>query len=327
MNNTEQTVLNRFKDISNLLIKWGDFVDNHLINVVMKRMIEQHMIKILPKYRIKDDISYLQKALYRRKPYIDHLLEIEDKIGTRVVVLKSDDIIELKECILNNEYWEAKITKNSTEEIQELPRLFDYQSIHIVVKPKKNNGLIPNEYLDFVTLEIQIRTLLQHAFAEISHDSTYKGPYKNDNEILRMLSKAMALMEATDDYFCNIFALMNNEKRELSSYLNEVTRLYIEFNKEFKKIDNDLNFSDSILYLLDLKKVNISELEVFCEKYNNDLKNIIKIENGLLFQQPIIILVFYYFINHQTFLKDNWPLNIEALKNIYSVWGTSFENY
>ena len=72
--------------------------------------------------------------------------------------------------------------------------------------------MFDNSVKPYLTCEIQIRTLLQHAFAEVSHDSTYKGPYKNDKGILRHLAKSMALMEATDDYFCNIFSLTSDEK-------------------------------------------------------------------------------------------------------------------
>ncbi len=327
MNSIEQDILSKYKGISEWLNIWGEFVDKNLVDCVMKDMIDNHLVKMFPKFRIKDDVSYLYKALYRKKPYKDHLLEIEDKIGTRVVLLKSDDIAILTKHIIADNSWDAKVTKNSTEEIQELPKIFDYQSIHVVVKPKKDNGIIPNELIEFVTLEIQIRTLLQHAFAEISHDSTYKGPYKNDNEILRMLSKAMALMEATDDYFCDIFTLMNDEKRELSKYLNEIFNIYKEFNSKFNRSEIDLNLSDSILYLLELNKVSITEIEVFCTKFNKEIKGIIIPKNGLIFQQPIILLVFYYFKNHQTFLRDNWPLNLESLKTVYTVWGTSYDNY
>ena len=85
-----------------------------------------------------------------------------------------------------------KLTKDIDQEIEDKPNIFDYQSSHIVVRPLESDNNFSTELINSLTCEIQIRTLLQHAFAEVSHDSTYKGPYKNDKEILRRLAKAMA---------------------------------------------------------------------------------------------------------------------------------------
>ncbi|MBK8344634.1 MAG: hypothetical protein IPL12_15865 [Bacteroidetes bacterium] len=90
---------------------------------------------------------------------------------------------------------------------------------------------------------------MQHAFAAVSHDSTYKGPYKNDKEILRRLAKAMALMEATDDYFCNIFSMMSDEKRHYALYLKEMINLFREFKKDFENSELNLFITDSIFDL------------------------------------------------------------------------------
>jgi ppGpp synthetase/RelA/SpoT-type nucleotidyltranferase len=211
MNEQEQNILKEFNNLRDNLDSWGAYVDKELLKILQEDFINNNLLKIYPNYRLKQSKSYLYKALYRKKEYTNPLIDIEDKVGTRIVLLKSDDIEKAADIILNHTEWDAKITKNLTDEIENKPKLFDYQSMHLVVKPKEDKGY-NNEIKDLLTCEIQIRTLLQHAFAEISHDSTYKGPYKNDKEILRHLAKSMALMEATDDYFCQIFTMMSNEE-------------------------------------------------------------------------------------------------------------------
>ena len=228
--------------------------------------------------------------------------------------------------ICKYEGWNTKISKDLKGELEDQPRNFDYQSLHIIVWPKDNYTSFAGDK-KMLSCEIQIRTLLQHAFAEVSHDSTYKGPYKNDAEIIRHLAKSMALMEATDDYFTRIFALMADEKREFSVYIKELTRVYREFDPAFE--DKQLNFdlTERVFELLMLEKVNINDLEAFIERYKVDLKRVIKPQNGLILQQPISILLGYYIVNKQEFLKRNWPLNKGSLIQLYRSFNISLGNY
>jgi ppGpp synthetase/RelA/SpoT-type nucleotidyltranferase len=327
MNSLEEEILAAFNSIKEDLIRWGKYVDIYLIDNILKEYIDEHLIKILPSYRIKDDKSFLFKALYRKKNYKNPIEKIEDKIGTRIIVLKSDDIKRIEEKILTSTGWKAKLTKSFDQEIEDKPNIFDYQSVHIVVQPSDIDNGYDSEIKNSLTCEIQIRTLLQHAFAEVSHDSTYKGPYNNDKEILRRLAKAMALMEATDDYFCNIFKLMSDEQRYYALYLKELISLYKQFNKDFDSTDLNHFVTESIFDLLEEQPISIPDLTIFIERHNELISKLIKNEKGLLFKQPSIILTLYYFMNKRTFLNDSWPLNKDVLKSIYKATSTSFENY
>jgi ppGpp synthetase/RelA/SpoT-type nucleotidyltranferase len=327
MNKQEEEILAQFNNLMPDLKKWGDFVDKILRTDVSSTFNRESVVKIFPSHRIKDPKSFLFKALYRKKLYKDPLIDIEDKIGTRIVVLKSDDIKKIEVSILNNPKWKAKITKSIVQEIDDKPNVFDYQSVHIVVEPTEDDTTYDNSTKPYLTCEIQVRTLLQHAFAEVSHDSTYKGPYKNDKEILRHLAKAMALMEATDDYFCNIFTLMSSEKRYYSQYLKELIDLYKLFNKDFHKQDLNFFITESILELLEIQEVQLENLTYYIEKQKIKLTQITKPQNGILFQQPVFLLANYYFDNHRTVLREKWPLNEEALKSIYLANNTSYESY
>lgn len=327
MNKQEEEILNNFKSLQPHLKIWGDFVDNSLTKEILSLFSKENIVKILPTHRIKDEKSFLFKALYRKKPYKNPFLEIEDKIGTRIVVLKSSDIEKVAEVILKFPKWNAKVTKNVQQEIEDKPNIFDYQSLHIVVEPIEEDITFDKDIKSCLTCEIQIRTLLQHAFAEVSHDSTYKGPYKNDKGILRHLAKSMALMEATDDYFCNIFSLMSDDKRYYSNYLKEIIELYKLFNSDFDKQDLNFSITESIFELLEVQNVELSDLTFYVEKHKSRLDKMIKPQIGLLVQQPIFLLANFYFDNHRTMLKDNWTLSDEALKSIYTLNNTSFESY
>lgn len=327
MTEREENILSQFNRIKSTLLEWGKFVDRDLLEILDLRFVKEYKLKIPPSFRLKDDKSFISKALWRKKEYQDPLFEIEDKIGTRLVMLSTLDVENAAEEILSYKGWNAKVTKRISELKDENPEVFSYQSIHIVVWPLEDDSRFDPSLIRLLTCEVQIRTLLQHAYAEISHDSTYKGSYKNDKSIIRHLAKSMALMEATDDYFCEIYRLMADETRFYQNYTNELVKIYKYYNENFQKDQIDLEITDYVLGLLSQKEVSIQQLEEFLTKRDADVKKAINAKNGLLFQQPISILVSYYFFNHRTFLNTNWPLNLESLKAVYKAFNTTFDYY
>ena len=55
-----------------------------------------------------------------------------------------------------------------------------------------------------IPCEIQIRTLLQHAYSELTHDTIYKPNVRATPAVKRTAAKSMALIEATSDYFSSV---------------------------------------------------------------------------------------------------------------------------
>jgi ppGpp synthetase/RelA/SpoT-type nucleotidyltranferase len=323
----EENIVREFNQLKVHLKEWGKMVDNHIMGMIKQFPEGKYFLKIHPKYRLKTDLSYKEKALYRKKEYTNPIIDIEDKIGTRIVLLKSTDIDLISTKILESNFWNSKVTKSRTNEIEDKPTIFDYQSQHIVVWPKTNCGF-NKEILTALTCEIQIRTLLQHAFAEVSHDSTYKGPYKNDAEIIRQLSKSMALMEATDDYFCKIFEIMKDETRRYSNYLKELNRIYTsEFLKKGQSTQISYELSDSLISLLDVIDIPISSIETFVIQEKDCIKALIKANNHLFLSQPIFLFLYYIMFNHRSVIENQWPLNSQSLNDFKNLLGISSNDY
>lgn len=327
MNEQEILILEQFSKLKEPLDRWGKFVDKTLMEILSSFSFDNRL-KIPPKCRIKSDKSLLGKALWRSKSYENPLLEIEDKIGTRVVLLTSADVLEASTVISEFSGWQVKDTKNLYSIKDENPEMFTYQSNHFVVWPLPSDDRWLPEQRELLTCEIQIRSLLQHAYAEISHDSAYKGPYKNDNEIIRQLAKSMALMEATDDYFCNVFQLIKDEERYYFNYLKGLAKIFQKYLvSSFSSSDQVLPITELIFKLLDQKRVELDEIEEFTQREITELKSAIHPENGQLFSQPISILVAFYLLNHESFLRTNWPLNEESLKSVYRAFNISYGSF
>lgn len=77
-----------------------------------------------------------------------------------------------------------------------------YQSVHYLVMLKQNRTTLP-EYRKFENLvaEIQVRTILQHAWAEIEHDIQYKSVKTIPSSIRRRFMSLAGLFEIADREF------------------------------------------------------------------------------------------------------------------------------
>jgi len=321
MSEKEEKVLAYFKALKTDLEKWGEFVDESLLNIVLKNLVDNYKVKIKPLFRLKEEKSYLSKALWRNKTYTNPLNEIEDKIGTRVVFLFSIDVIIASDLVLNSNLWEAKITKQYDEISEKDPEKFGYQSIHIVVHPRQQIGYT-NDVKD-LTCEIQLRTLLQHAYSEISHDSTYKGPFRKDKDIVRKLSKSMALMEATDDYFCSIFEMIADETRKVHNFTIELINIYKTIDPNFISETLDRELTEIFFNFLDDFNITIDAIKEMYQRNKVSIDYAIKNPKNYLPTQPVFILVAYLFFNHRHTLVSKWPLMSEQLEELYLSFGVS----
>lgn len=326
MNELEKKILNEFRGLQKSLEKWGAMVDGYIMDILDKDPIIHHL-KIKPKYRLKAESSYLEKAIYRNKRYKKHLEDIEDKVGTRIVLLKSDDVTKVAELLLGQTIWQAKKTKDTFDYAVEEANLFSYQSLHLVCKPPENSVDFPAKEIPCLTCEIQIRTLLQHAFAEISHDSTYKGVYRNDKDMLRKLAKSMALMEATDDYFCEVFEMMADQKRYYRNYLNELIIVFKKFVPTFQESDLDYKVSDTIFELLQITQVDVDAINVFTQRKEKEVRAALTNLDSYLTKQPIILILLFFIETYPNQLKENWFLSESILKEFFNSMGISYDSY
>ena len=174
---------------------WGRFIVQTVVNGLSSQVKAPDLFLRLPvKHRLKDSKSLIQKALYRGKCYANPYDDIEDKVGARFVVLTSDEIPTVEKVITDfgDKFWFWEKARDFAEEREHKPWEFGYQSVHYVVRAKAGvvfDGIsVP---LD-IPCEIQVRTLLQHAFSEVTHDTIYKPSVKSTPEMMRAAAKAMA---------------------------------------------------------------------------------------------------------------------------------------
>jgi ppGpp synthetase/RelA/SpoT-type nucleotidyltranferase len=131
--------------------------------------------------------------------YPDPLKDITDLAGVRVITFSPKSPSQIEE-VIEKEFAIYEKTDKGKELSEE--GKFGYQSIHYVVGMKAERATLP-EYRQTanLTVEIQLRTILQHAWAEMEHDIQYKSATVIPTSIRRRFIALAGLLEIADREF------------------------------------------------------------------------------------------------------------------------------
>ena len=134
------------------------------------------------------------------KPYYRNpLSEITDLAGVRVIVFlpRTSDMID---SVIQAQF--HVIERTDKTQMLIIEEKFGYSSIHYLARFKENrtNLLEYSRFKDLV-VEIQVRTILQHAWAEIEHDIQYKAVETIPSAIRRKFMSLAGMLEIADREF------------------------------------------------------------------------------------------------------------------------------
>ena len=265
-----------------------------LINELLKlNEIKVHLVES----RTKSVESFKKKISKPEKMYKNPLIELTDLSGIRVIVYYQDDIEKVAKIIRESFSLVEEETSHMSNNYS--ANEFGYLSLHYIVKLSKMRAELPewSRYKDLVA-EIQIRTVLQHSWAAISHALQYK----NENEVPKILQRKLfrlaGLFELADEEFLSlrnktelekqssIDAIAKGDKeieinlftlQELLSqwekYIHLKTYFYeSEHSFNFKEdIDDDLEYYNKIIF--ECTRLGIKTIDKLKDSLNIDFKN------------------------------------------------------
>lgn len=163
--------------------------------------------------RVKTKTSLAEKII--KKDKYRSLDDITDILGLRIITYFEDDISKIEE-ILNREFtvdWSNSVDKGNIEIDK-----FGYRSIHFILQISEHKAKTI-EYADYknIRFEIQIRSILQHSWAEIEHDLGYKSFTDIPQKAQRTFYRVAALLEQADIEFTKL-------KKEIHEFENSVSK-------------------------------------------------------------------------------------------------------
>ncbi|SEO47626.1 GTP pyrophosphokinase family protein [Mucilaginibacter sp. OK283] len=217
----KEQILKDFKSKKGDLEHFKSLMINLIKNLVEKEKVVLHQIV----GRLKDSNSLSNKIEKKGDKY-RQLSDITDLVGLRIITYLESEVDIIAE-ILKKEFEtdeENSIDKRILKNDQ-----FGYRSLHIVLSLSAERIKF-SEYSKFAFFkcEIQIRSILQHAWAEIEHDLGYKGVNIPD-DFKRTFNRLAALLETADLEFVKL-------KSQLTDYEKNISKLI-----EAKPEDVDIN--------------------------------------------------------------------------------------
>jgi ppGpp synthetase/RelA/SpoT-type nucleotidyltranferase len=230
--------------------------------------------------RAKTLNSFLEKIT--RKSYTEPFKEITDFAGVRIVFLYESSFKDI-EAIIGREFEVVeKVDKLNDKGLDR----FGYGAIHYIVKLGSESSGARYDYLKKLKCEIQVRTVLQDAWAIIDHHLVYKNESDIPTTLQRKLNSLAGLFETAD----NQFEILRQEREHylasLKSTVNTQGFLENEVNLDTFEEFAKWKFPDKAVesykgqtqrIFRSVSKIGfstISEINSIIEKYKMDIPQI-----------------------------------------------------
>lgn len=180
--------------------------------------------------RPKSIASFAEKTQRKKGKYRDPLRNMTDLCGGRVITQTQAEVQAV--CAFIEKHFEVD-RSNSLDVSQRLkPTEFGYRSVHYIVQFKR--GVFPTREVPLdipeelypsaeypMKAEIQVRTVLEHAWAGFVHDRVYKGAFALPDKWQRELAVLAGMLEETDQTFSRIQAALQAYSANYGAYLSE----------------------------------------------------------------------------------------------------------
>jgi len=190
----------------------------------LKRVLEKACLESIPgaivQVRPKSKASFAEKCVRKYDKYPDAVNQMTDLCGGRIIIQTLEQIKVVKLFIEKN--FNAFDPDDKSSLLGE--DKFGYRDMHYLVrlKPERASviGFTPRECqtIGSRVAELQVRSVVQHAWADILHDRIYKAPLKLSTEAKRTGALLAAIMEDGDRNFDQLAGQLDGMAANYSAY-------------------------------------------------------------------------------------------------------------
>ena len=225
------------------------------IKALLEELLRGEKIKVHEvNCRIKEEGSLIKKFETKNGKYAK-LEDMTDIIGIRIITYYSDDIDKVAQIVEENLNidQENSIDKRKVLDIDK----FGYLSLHYVAKLNDERLNLP-EYRIYedIKFEIQIRSILQHAWAEIEHDLGYKNNIETPRDIRRNFYRIAGLLEMADKEFIDTREQIIHYEENINKRIKDKEEItFIDKISLEAYVNNDLKYGELISKIS--KEINV----------------------------------------------------------------------
>lgn len=189
------------------------------LKTLLEEILQQDCIRYnFVESRAKAIESFAEKIARPDKSYTDPIADLPDLVGVRIVVYYSDDIPKCA-ALIKNEF-DVKEEELCHQPERLSADQFGYLSMHIVACLSSSRSRL-TEWRSYqgIQFEVQLRTVLQHSWAAISHALQYKRQGDVPHGLRRKLHRLAGIFELADEQFMEIRDLSNEIKAKTAEAL------------------------------------------------------------------------------------------------------------
>jgi ppGpp synthetase/RelA/SpoT-type nucleotidyltranferase len=247
----------------------------------MRLILEQQGLTPAIRYRVKSFDAYYDK-LHKQKTASTNcrIMPISDFFGLRIVCPFLEGIETVSSLIATH----FEVTEKEHKANQHSFREFGYDSVHLSIRMETQQAgrLLPGVRK---TCEIQLRTILQEAWAEVEHELVYKSDISLPNQSIR---RKLASLNATLTLSDLIFQEIRDYQKEIRQHGHKRRAMAEQEaqNPDLIAISHPTNTSSSLqtgpipsTLASHLEKTMLRALEAHS---NHDLENAIALYGQLL---------------------------------------------
>lgn len=245
-------------------------------SVLLPRLneLERQVQSVLSLYTSGKDFLLAQR--------VKSLSSVSDKIETgRYASLNAFDDLVAFTIIINTRAQQTDVLRflKKTFDVVEVrgdstladERVFDFDAVRVYARLRVSD---PTSVFAKMTFEIQIRTLLQHAWSKITHPLVYK-PENIDPKKIRLAAEILAAIEGLDrnlSTFATSAKLVKRVKRRRTEDLNRVISLIDDLVERGiipseLRPSNGRRFAENVLRLIDLRRVKLHDVLAVLKKF------------------------------------------------------------
>lgn len=265
------------------------------VEEIITTLLDTNHIKISNMtVRLKSEDALKNKIISKNK--YSHINDITDVIGCRIVTLFEKDVDKIFDLLGSTFEIVEVVDKRKKHKVNTIE--FGYTSLHLIVRfTDERCQLVEYQKYKDIRFEIQLRTVLQHAWAEVEHGLGYKSYYEPPMEIKRKLNRLAATLEILDEEFEEI-------RYEIALYNQSL-------EKEEKVLKTDINKDSLIVYVNNSQVLNDMAKEIADEFHYQIIK-----DPNLISQQKIVTKFNFYGYQYIHELNDDILKHQNTIKTI-----------
>lgn len=187
--------------------EWKDYLIRTASDVA--DILDRNSLHATVKTRVKTFESLSEKRSYLSRVSKEENPEIKDLLGMRIVVPFQEEV-EQSVQLLRQHYNTGEIERKS-EKLSF--REFAYDSVHLEI-PLHDELILPQGCRPVI--EVQVRTILQDAWAEVEHELIYKNHFRSPND--ESIRKKLAAVNATLSLADIIFQEIRDHQKQMAQW-------------------------------------------------------------------------------------------------------------